>query len=318
MITHYWKETMPQIEVRRTAGAQLKTILVATDLTAASENALAFAISIARHSQAKLHLLHVVSPLGPTFAASEATATSSTLAQREAALLERKLIVTGKLQGLHFHVFVREGDVWQQTENIIRREYVDIVVLGTHGRTGIAKLVLGSVAEKISRLATCPVLTVASQCQINPVGKKDGPVLFPTDFSDASITALPYAISMANHLETKLVLLYLLSPMALPDDRRLYTTADIAIMREAAELAARDRLKDVASQTSVTTETACVVDVAENIPDGILCAAESFGARGIVMGLHRRKYVELTSHLPWSTAYDVIRRAECPVLTAKG
>jgi nucleotide-binding universal stress UspA family protein len=308
---------MSQIEVRRTAGAQLKTILVATDLTAASENALAFAISIARHFQAKLYLLHVVSSFGLSLAAGEATATSSAVAQREAALLERKLIVTGKLQGLHFHVFVREGDVWQQTENIIRRECVDMVVLGTHGRTGIAKLVLGSVAEKISRLATCPVLTVGSQWQINSVEKEDGPVLFPTDFSDASITALPYAISMANHLDTKLVLLHLLSPIALPDDRSLYTAADIAIMKETAELAACDRLKDMASQPSVTTETACVVNIAENIPNGILCAAENCGARGIVMGLHRRKYVELTSHLPWSTAYDVMRGAECPVLTAK-
>lgn len=296
----------------------MKTILVATDLTPASENALAHAVSIARHFQAKLCLLHVVSSLGLTLAGGENTATSGALAQRDAALLERKLIVTGKLQGLHFHVFVREGDIWQQTEDIIRRECVDMVVLGTHGRTGIAKLVLGSVAERISRLATCPVLTVGSQCQINSVGMKHGPVLFPTDFSDASVTALPYAISMADHLETKLVLLHLLPSLAQPDDRRLYTAADIALIKEGAELAAHDRLKDVASHPSVTTETVCVVNVAENIPDGILCAAERINAHAIVMGLHRRKYVDLTSHLPWSTAYEVIRGAGCPVLTAKG
>jgi hypothetical protein len=92
------------------------------------------------------------------------------------------------------------------------------------------------------------------------------------------------------------------------------TPADI----QAADLAARDQLKDVASHPSITAETVCVVDTAENIPDGILSVAQSVNARGIVMGLLRRKYVELTAYLPWSTANDVIRGADRPVLTAEG
>lgn len=88
------------------------------------------------------------------------------------------------------------------------------MVIGTHARRGLGKLLLGSVAEHIFRHADCLVLTVGpGSLQGSPVGSGRAirPFLFATDFSEASLRALPYAISAANRFGTKLVLLNVMS-----------------------------------------------------------------------------------------------------------
>ena len=119
--------------------------------------------------------------------------------------MEDNLAKRGTLAGVRHEVIVRQGDLWVELEKIIDQEHVDMVVIGTHGRHGLGKLVLGSVAEQIFRHADCLVLTVGpGSFQDAPF---DGsrvirPFLFATDFGVASRHALPYAISFANHFRT--------------------------------------------------------------------------------------------------------------------
>lgn len=310
---------MSQVDPFRVVDAKLRSIVLATDFSAASEKALRHAISIARYFKSKLYFVHVISSLGLTLAGPDAIATSASLAQREATLLERKLILNGTLRELHHQVIVREGDVSEELQNILRHEHADLVVIGTHSRTGIMKLVLGSVAEQIFRHASCPVLTIGPHSPMEaelPPPNVARPLLFPTDFSDSSLAALPYAISLANQIKTQLVLLHLLTHVPSMEGNMWYTTDDVVRMRKEAQLAATRRLEQLVTNVGLEIEPLCIAKVAE-AAQGILVAARVLRVSSIVMGLHRKAHIDLASHLLWSTAYKVVCGADCPVLTLR-
>lgn len=117
-------------------------------------------LAIARHYGAKFYLAHVVSHVGYTIAGPEALKLATEKTQREARQLEQELVKSGALAGLDHDFIVGEGNVWEQLELVIRQKQVDVVVIGTHGRGGLGKLLLGSVAEQIFRHADCFVVTV--------------------------------------------------------------------------------------------------------------------------------------------------------------
>jgi len=297
----------------------LKSILVATDFSSASEKALHHALSIARYYDAKLYVMHVVSSLGLTMNGPDAVAAATTAALRDAMLAERKLVENGALRDLRHQVIVRSGDIWNELQAEIKQQGIDLVVLGTHGRTGVKRLVLGSVAEQIFRSACCRVLTVGPGSPANAHLEPDGTprlLLFATDFSDASLKALPHAISLANQRGSNLVLLHILSAVPDVEGHRWYTAADVVEMRRAAESDARKRLQPLIANIPLAAEPQLAVNFGEPA-EGILRSASKLDPEVIVLGLKCRSHVESTSHLPWSTAYDVVCNASCPVLTVR-
>jgi nucleotide-binding universal stress UspA family protein len=101
------------------------------------------------------------------------------------------------------------GDVWTVLSRLIRERDIDLVVLGTHGRTGARKLLMGSIAEKVFRHATCPVLTAGPNVSPNPEGKaRFQPILFATDFGKESLEALPFALHLAEKGRAQLTMLH--------------------------------------------------------------------------------------------------------------
>lgn len=303
----------------KTMDVRLKSVLMATDFSAASYKALQHAVSIAHHFGAKLYLFHAVSSLGLKIAGPEAVATSTALAMRDASLLERKLIMSGALQGLRHQVVIREGEILFELQRVVRHENIDLIVLGTHGRTGISRLVMGSVAEQIFRSATCLVLTVGphSPKEIDLEKRENaGPMIFATDFTNASLAALPYAISFANQRRARLVLLHMLDPVPHVEDNRWYTADDVVLIRKGAQLRALERLKQLTAGAKLELEPMCIAEYGEPA-EGILCAANRLGAEVIVLGLHRNAHVATVSHLPWYTANKIVCRAAYPVLTVR-
>ena len=310
---------MSTATVRFGADIHLKSILVATDFSSASQKALRHALSIARHYGARLCIMHVVSSLGLTMNGPEAVAAATTAAQRDAMLAERKLIESGELRDLRHQVIVRSGDVWDELQSEIKQQAIDLVVVGTHARTGLKRLVLGSVAEKIFRNACCRVLTVGPGSPTDAHLKPDGmerSLLFATDFSDSSVRALPHAISLANQRGSNLVLLHILSPVPDIEGHRWYTAADVVKMRGAAEADARKRLEQLIANVPLAMEPQFVVNFGDPA-EGILRVASELRTEVLVMGLRCREHVATVSHLPWSTAYDVVCNAACPVLTVR-
>ena len=122
----------------------VKKILAATDFSAPSNKALEAALALAQHFGARLHVLHV---------AADALAQQTAQAKLESLTAEA-------FEGVHM---VRAMSVGQAAPEIVRyaeREKIDVIVLGTHGRSGLARILMGSVAEAVVRAAPCQVLTI--------------------------------------------------------------------------------------------------------------------------------------------------------------
>ena len=102
----------------------LRSVLIASDFSEASHKALHHALAIARHFGAKFYFAHVVSHIGYTIAGPEALQLAVEKTGRDAAQLERELLESGALAGLRHEFIVREGDVWQQLEVVIKQKEV--------------------------------------------------------------------------------------------------------------------------------------------------------------------------------------------------
>src|SRR5208282_3466307 len=237
--------------VAATGDIELKSVLVATDFSEASDKALRHALAIARHYGAKLYLAHVVSSLGFTLVGPDAVNVATEIVWRDARQLVERLVQNGALAGLRHEVIVSQGNVWDELGKIISQEQVDLVVIGTHARRGLGKLLLGSVAEHIFRHAGCLVLTVGpGSLQDSPVGgaRAIRPFLFATDFSGPSLHALPHAISSANHFGTKLVLLHVVPAVPMPEGVNRPSADDVIERREKIRVTSLKRLEELTLQ----------------------------------------------------------------------
>ncbi len=138
-----------------------RRILVATDFSAGSDEALTEAIGLAKQSNAELEIVYVLElgveefPFGLTYYGSDR---GGVVAQIDRALAERA--DHAKKAGIACRTNMLEGSAAIEVVRRAREAGAELVVVGTHGRTGLAHILLGSVAEKIVRHSTCPVLTV--------------------------------------------------------------------------------------------------------------------------------------------------------------
>ncbi len=283
----------------------LRRILLATDFSAFSEKPLRFALAVAHRYGAKLYLVNVASQPRLTHLSSSMTEDAMQSAWREARHLETSLLVDGSLQDLTYDVLVRRGEVWEELEQIVEQEHVDLIVIGTHGRTGIRKLVLGSVAEQVFRHASCPVLTVGPHAPEDSQLQSDlGHVLYPTDLSSESAQAAEYALSVAGMHHARLTVLHVLELLegeALADRERVISVVE-------------ERLRQFLPNQDLPYNLNNRVLVGP-IEETILRFAKDFDVGLIVLGL--RPPDSYVNHLVWLHAYEIIRRACCPVLTVR-
>jgi len=300
----------------------LKAVLVASDFSDASKKPLRHAVSVARHFDAKLYLAHVVSSIGYTIAGADAVQLAASAARRELDELENRLVQGGALTGVPHEFIVRQGDVWDELRAVIREKQADLLVLGTHARHGVARLVMGSVAEQIFRQAGGLVLTVGphSLPDAPPLDNAAGTLsfLFPTNFDDASAYALPYALAFASHFGAKLALLHVAPVMPIPEGFSWSSTpSDIIQLRVDARHTALERLRQFVSGSSLPPVTPeLMVEFGEH-GETILRVARTLKTDLVIMGLNHSKHGRAISHLPETTAYQVVTAAHCPVLTVR-
>ncbi|MBY0588092.1 universal stress protein [bacterium] len=143
---------------------ELQKIGVATDFSKAADVALKYGWTMARQFGAELHLIHVIEDIIPTvpepgLAMLPTQEIMQTLRRSSEAAMNEQL---ARIPGgeVPFVKVVREGVPFREVDNYAREVAIDLLVLGTHGRTGLSHLLLGSVAERVLRSAPCPVLTV--------------------------------------------------------------------------------------------------------------------------------------------------------------
>ena len=300
----------------------LKAVLVASDFSDASSKPLRHAVSIARHFDAKLYLAHVVSSIGYTIAGADAVQLAASAARRELDELETKLVQGGALTGVPHEFIVRQGDVWEELRAVIQEKQADLLVLGTHARHGVARLVMGSVAEQIFRQADGLVLTVGphSLPDAPPLNSVAGKLsfLFPTNFDDASAYALRYAFAFAHHFGAKLVLLHVAPVMPIPEGFSWSSTpGDITQLRADATHTALERLRQFASGSSLRSVTPELMVEFGKHGETILRVARALKTDLVIMGLNHSKHGHAISLLPETTAFQVVTTAHCPVLTVR-
>jgi nucleotide-binding universal stress UspA family protein len=282
---------------------RFKNLLYATDFSQPSSAALPIAIAVARRYGATVYALHVLTPLG-NFARRRVRLGA------EAALAAMQEI-DSQLAGLQHRGSVDHApDVWSGVERAIHDCSIDLIVLGTHGRTGAQKLLLGSVAEQIFRRSACPVLTVGPRVQtdVRPTGRFSR-ILFATDHTLVSLAAAPHAVSLAEYNEARLVLLHVAPEIEVSkSDRR--TEPSVAEMIQ--------RLYDaVPWQVQLSTPPEVAIEYGRPA-EQIVEAAARRSADLIVLGVRRiPPDLPEAPNVRRATAQEVVAHASCPVLTVR-
>lgn len=144
--------------------SRMRLIIHPSDFSPASHPAFTRAIALAKEQQAELLLVHVLGSVVPMvsdgFIPPQAYDAMAKAAQADAQRQLDALVAKAKRAGVRAGGLLREGVAWDQLVRTARARKADMIVMGTHGRTGLAKLFLGSVAERVVGSAPCPVLTV--------------------------------------------------------------------------------------------------------------------------------------------------------------
>jgi nucleotide-binding universal stress UspA family protein len=214
---------------------------------------------------------------------------------------------------------IHEAEVWDFLTQVINDQHPDLIVLGTHGREGLKKLVLGSTAEQVVRSAEIPALTVGPHVA-EPTDSRRAfhNIVFATDFGPASDKALPYALSVAEDYGSKLVLLHVIPMVAIGTAAYAageFAASELAQWESRVEEDSTKKLRAlIPGDARLSAEPEYVIS-RNFVPEGILGVAATHKADLIVMGVNKASSPRLASHLPWSVAHEVICRANCPVLT---
>lgn len=290
----------------------LKNILYLTDFSEPSEAALPFVTTIARAYGAKVHALHVFMPTPLPYTTPVATMAALEAEEEAAQLAMRR--VESQLAGLAHETAIERGiGVWGAVEQVMNDHTIDLVVLGTHGRTGAEKLLLGSVAEEIFRRSPVPVLTIGPGVRTSVHGAgRFHRVLFATDFTAESLAAAPFAASLARENGARLVLVHVMREPVKRDERER-REFDLSVA-EAIHRLYETVPKDV--ELSFPPEFAIEYGVPA---DRIVEVARDRAADLIVLGVRDAAgHLGAATHLQRATAHKIVAHAHCPVLTVRG
>lgn len=299
------------------AAVRIETVLCPTDFSPFSARALRHAVAVARRSGAKLKVVHVIPGL-PSFAGTaplpDTVAALIPEARRHAGDELRRFVAPAVEARVLVETEVRDGEPWREIRAVAEELPADLVVMGTHGRNGFERFVLGSVTEKLLRLMPCPVLSVCHE-----EGRTwEAPglvrrILYATDLSDFSLDSLAFALGLAPGERVELTLLHAVEELSGVADS--LQVPGVGHLGPELERAAGDRLGQLARQVEQRFDVA----VSGRLARGrawreILRVASEERADVIAIG---PGHGALEQFLFGSDAHHVVREATCPVLTLR-
>ena len=297
---------------------QMDRILCPVDFSDFTAPAVEHALRLARWFNARVEVLHVI-PVSAfaTAGGGMVDFPQAIQAMREGATRDLANLVAPLLdEGVPIETKILEGDPWRAIVEAAAAWPADLVVMGTHGRSGLEHLLLGSVTEKVLRRATSPVLTVGHVAPHFRQGPLFRRILCAADLTSSSERTLEAALSLATENDAWITLLHVIASLpgeadahaalALPEIGPLRLT-----LTELAHTQLRKSVPDAARQ---------FCRVSERVETGtpwseILRAASELDADLIVMGAHT--HGALGRMLFGSTASQIVRRATCPVLVVR-
>jgi nucleotide-binding universal stress UspA family protein len=309
---------MTILEQRPATAVEIKNVLFATDFSDASEAALPYVAALSLRYGSTIHLAHVLPDV--TFlrpGAPDPAVMGSIYEDAHSGAQEKMHRLADRLKGFPHHTYLRHGETCEVLSEIISEQKVDLVIAGTHGRTGLGKMVMGSVAEEILRRASCPVLTVGPKVvgTVTPAPRRDRElppaqinihqILYATDFKQESVEAVSHAVSLAREFRARLALLHVIEDYGDHLHERPGPIDDVLQKLQAlvGEDAGLRYPPEILAQFGLPAES-------------ILQAASEREADLIVLGVRPAiGHLGAATHLSRAVAHKVIVGATCPVLT---
>lgn len=291
--------------ITATTRIALKNVLFATDFSPVSEVALLYAESVARRYGSKLIVAHVISPLETRMVPPEGWGACQQALEDAANVQMGDLEL--RLRRLPHECALRHGLVWDAVADLIEEKAADLVVLGTHGRSGLDRLLIGSVAEEVFRQAPCPVMTIGPKVAAQaPEEAEFKHIVLATDF-DPQSRALAYALSLAQEFQASLTIVHMVPPSTQKPE-------EIDPIVEACT-------QDLRALVEPEAELWCTPEYLVRFGSpaaGILEVAAEKQADLIVLGARSAEgHIGMATHAVAATAHTVVSHAHCPVLTVR-
>jgi nucleotide-binding universal stress UspA family protein len=278
-----------------------RNVLLATDFSECSAQALAYALGIARDYHSQLYVFHCVDPI--PYALVEPAAVQQTCddAQLELERLVLHLQREGRAKNVDVKVVVDAGDLAVILPELVENLRLGLVVVGTHGRTGWRKLLLGSVAEMVVDRVSCPVLCVGPSTDGTRI-REFGPenILYANEGSACSQLAKSYAFGLARKYQCRLTMIDVFENRA---GRVVSNVSQFEWREERSQMAPDASAVSCAQLPSeIGTETDLILRIADRTAADLIVLA--------VPEAHR-----FTDRFLLTNSYKVLCRAACPVLT---
>jgi universal stress protein A len=293
----------------------VRSILCPVDFSEQSRQALLWASAIAQYRGGEMTVLSVVEPLR---AQAAGIPPGVDLAREETEPRLREFVEATlperARQSLHVRMEVTVGDPSEAILQTSRRRKAGLIAIGTHGRGGFRKLLLGSTTEKVLRQTEWPVLAVPAGAVTAPAVEHPGVqlrrILLATDFRESAMAATQWAGDLASEISVPLVLAHVVEPVVVPP-RWQALVADF----ESDRVASGQRMLARLSAGFRDTHTDCVVSIGHPA-DTIASLAVEHAAGLVVMGLADPEDSEPCN--PGSIAYRVLRIAHAAVVVVPG
>jgi nucleotide-binding universal stress UspA family protein len=286
------------------AAVGIRKVLIATDLSASSNVALDFGMELAHGYGAEVDVVLVVPADEFLLAGPEAYLAAKAAARRDLAELKDDLLKKRSYrEGEDYRLFLLEGTVAPAILDFAQRENNDLIVLGTHGRSGLSKVLMGSVAERVFRQSPVPVMTIGPQIG-RPGGRAPKNILVAVDFTPSSEAAAHYAAAIAQQRAARLTLVHVIERW--PAEAQ----ADRARILQAL----RQKLAGLIAGEVRGLSCSYRVEVG-HVVDTILYTANGIEADLLVMGA--RPPGSFLGRVVWPHTYEIVRQASCPVLTVR-
>lgn len=286
------------------------TILLPTDFSTCARQTQRFALALARMHGAVLHVLHIAEP--PVLSSSMQQVAWWGKAQARAGAAMDTAWSAAPSDGLQIVRTVQPGSREHDTASDVVQYAsacdADLIIMGTHGRRGLNRLLVGSVTEAVMRQAPCPVLAVRNS---NATTAEVNTMLVPLDLSEQSLHAWAYARKLARACDARLTLLHVTDVELLPSmsgalPHAPHVSTELAAWtRDEAEQLVKEALQEGIAATYM---------LASGDPGNVICQ-QAQRADLVVMTSHGR--VGLDRLLLGSVAETVMRQAPCPVLVVR-
>lgn len=282
----------------------INKILCPVDFFPASDAAVNHAVGLAANYDARIHLLHVITPLLPS-AYEYAVDTASILdsLERDAAEELNRLVALAKQAGVQADTEIRIGDVYEEIKRSIEAQRPELLVMGTHGRRGVERWFMGSTTEKMMRHSPVPLLTISGTGEKMNVAPRFRRILVTTDFSEGTAEALAYAFSVAQENDSRITLLHVVHDAAVEVPGKSRASLLEGVEKQLADLVPPE------ARNWCDVETRVYTGVPYRI---ILRTLEDERVDLLVMNIHGKGMLDRA--LLGSTAERVVRAASCPVM----